>query len=177
MVIDVCVHMHGDCHAMPIGRPEHPTNAGKMLWIVDIHVRIPEVELETSAWVCVLRTALDLFYCIGSQRIDAAETNEAVGIFRNLGASPIVLGNNVRVFVGNVCFVWIREVVRNGKYDSSPDSGRVELRNEVIGIDAFRSWRGSGARFSAVQVLVIVDDFTRNLFLCTKRGRIETGKN
>src|SRR5262249_49772710 len=75
MVIDVGVQVYGDCHAMPIRRAEHPTNLGEVLRIVDIHVGVSEVKLETGAQVRVLRAPRDLLDCVCSQRIDATETN------------------------------------------------------------------------------------------------------
>jgi hypothetical protein len=73
MVIDVRMHVNCNCHAVPIGRAKHLTHPGEVFRIINIHVRITEVQLESSAQVRILRAACDLLYCIGPQRIDAAK--------------------------------------------------------------------------------------------------------
>jgi hypothetical protein len=77
-----------------------------------------------------------------------------------LRASPIILGHDMRVFVGNSWFIRIGKAIRNREYNGSPDSGSIEIRDQITSTDALWSWRGSRACFGAVQMLVMVDDFS-----------------
>ncbi len=96
--------LSADTRKVSIDRKQHCALHRK-LDQVDIHVRIPEVKLETGAEICVLRTASNLFYCVWPQRIHAAETDQAVWVFRNLGTGPIVLGNKrVRIHQGRAVY-------------------------------------------------------------------------
>src|SRR5690242_2491638 len=100
-----------------------------MFRIVDIDIRVAEVQLESSAQVWVFRATCDLFDCIRPKRIYTAKPKQPIRVLGNLRARPIVLGHDLCVFIGNRWFVWIREAIRNREYDRSLNSGSVELRN------------------------------------------------
>src|SRR5690242_15548575 len=100
-----------------------------MFRIVDIDIRVAEVELESSAQVWVFRAACDLFDCIRPERIYTAKPEQPIRVVCNLRTGPIVLGHDMRVFIGNRWFVWIREAIRNREYDCSLNFGSLELRN------------------------------------------------
>ena len=150
MMIYVRVHVHHNRHMMLIGGTEYPSHAREMIRIVNIHIRVPEVQLQSGAQVWIFRATCDLFECIWSEWVDAAKPEQSLRVFRYLRTSPVVFSHDVLVFIRNRRLVWIREAICNRQYDGSPDSGSIELCNQVIGVDALRSGRRSCACFGAV---------------------------
>ncbi len=83
MMIYVRVHVYGDRHVMLIRGAEHLAHPGEMFRIVDIDIRVAEVQLESSAQVWVFHAACDLFECIGPERIYATKPKQPIGVFRD----------------------------------------------------------------------------------------------
>src|SRR5438477_10691324 len=127
MVIDVGVHVDHDSHVMVIGATEHLTHSREMIWIVYIHVRVAEVQLQSGAEVSVFRTSCDLFERICPEWIDAAKSKQPMRVLRNLHAGPVVFSDHLRVFIRHWRLVWIREAICNRQYDGSADSSGVKL--------------------------------------------------
>src|ERR1700746_3716371 len=125
MKVDVGMHMHRDRHVMPIGSFEYLANASDIVRLIDVHIGIPEMKLETGAQVRVFRTTVDLFQSVRLQWVNATKPEQPMGILRHLRTRPVVLCPNVRVFVLYFWFVWVREAVRDREHDSSGDSRSV----------------------------------------------------
>src|SRR6266480_4087564 len=118
MVIYVRMHVHHNRHLMLIGGTEDPSHAREMIRIVNIHIRVAEVQLQPSAQVWIFRATCDLFECVWSEWVDAAKPEQALRVFRYLRTSPVVFSYDVLVFIRNRRLVWIREAICNRQYDA-----------------------------------------------------------
>ena len=83
--------MDDDGHPVAIGRAEHAPELLDVLRVVVVHTGIAEVHLHAVSKVRVLRASRELGERVILQRIDAAEPDEAIGVFRHLLAGPVIV--------------------------------------------------------------------------------------
>src|SRR4051812_33267040 len=91
--------MYHNRHAVRIRRPKHLTELLDMGGIVQLHIRVPEVELDTVAEIRMARTPRELIERIRLERIEAAERPQPLRELHRLSANPVVLGANLGVLV------------------------------------------------------------------------------
>src|SRR4051794_30276075 len=113
MVIYVRVHVHNNCHVMLIGGTEDSPHTREMIRSVNIHIRVAKVQLQPSAQVWIFRATCNFFECIWFEWVDTAKPEQPLRVFRYLRASPVVLSNDVLVFILDLGLVWIREAICN----------------------------------------------------------------
>jgi hypothetical protein len=80
MVVHVWVQMHHDRHAVLICHTKDLLKPANVIRVIQIHIGISEVELQTKTEFRVMRTARDFGNCVFSERVNSAEREETVGV-------------------------------------------------------------------------------------------------
>jgi len=126
---------------MRVRGAEDPLQFCNLLRVVQLYVRIPEMQLQPVMQLRIFRATLDFAQRIVLERIYAAKTSQTIGIKSDLLARPIVFLFHPLVFVFDRRPVGIAELIGDGQYDSAPDSSLVQQRNQISGRDRAEVWR------------------------------------
>ncbi len=81
--------MNNDRHPVHVRGAKHPKELLNVLWVFQVNIRIPEVQLESEMELRVFGATREFFYRIVFERIDAAEAAQPVLILRHLLAGPV----------------------------------------------------------------------------------------
>jgi protein-disulfide isomerase-like protein with CxxC motif len=87
LVADARAHVHDNRHAFAVGGGEHLGQAFHMRRLIELQVRIPEMELDAVLQARRARAALDFVERIVLQRRDAAKRDQASGNWAACAAS------------------------------------------------------------------------------------------
>src|SRR5687767_7349223 len=105
-----------------------------MLGVLQLHVRVAEMQLEPVPKIPVLRASLEFAKSIIFEGIEAAKRPEALRKQGGLGAHPVILLLNLRVFVLRLApGPPVRR--RTGQENGAPDAGRVQQPDDVLSRD------------------------------------------
>lgn len=92
---------------------KHTAQLVDVLPIVEVDIRITEMELEAEMDLSVSGATRDLFERIVFERIDTAKSAKTVWEPRDLSAGPIVLVFDPFVLVLDGGAVWVAELIRD----------------------------------------------------------------
>src|SRR6516225_2057159 len=129
-----------------------------MCWVVHINIGIAEMQFQAGTEIRVLRTTVHFLYGIGLQRVNGAETDEAISVFCNLDTRPLIIFTDSFALVGDWWLVRIRKRVRRGEYNGARDVRFVHKGNKFVRGDAPPASNRDGASNGTVDVLMIIDD-------------------
>src|SRR5205823_14687002 len=104
-------HVNGDRHSVLVRHAKYATELLNVLWVVEVNVRISEVQLESEMELWIFGATGDLFDCVVFERIDAAEAAQPVREARHLLAGPVVLGLHLLILVLDPWLIRIAKLI------------------------------------------------------------------
>lgn len=156
--IHIGVGVNQKCHPVAVCCAEDLFHLREMCRIVDVDIRIAEVEFYSRVEIGVLCTAIDFRDGIWPERVYRTEADKAVGVPRDLVRRPVILSADCLVFLRNGCLVRIREGVRRREDDGARNVGLIHQAYEFVRGDAIPAGDGDATCAWTVKMLVIIDD-------------------
>ena len=126
LLIQGCVHMNHDRHVKTVRGLEDPSHLRNVVGIVEIDVRVAEVQLQPEVQLRILAAARQFFQRVRLERVETAERAQPVRVLRYLARRPVVLRLYVFVFVVNGPAARLAPCVRNRQHECAVNACRVE---------------------------------------------------
>ena len=118
--------VHDDRHVVVVCRSKDLLQPFDVLGVVQLYVRVAEMELDSVAETRTARAAVQLFERVLLERIEAAECSQPIRKLPRLRGGPVVLGADLRVLVIERCVPGCRTCrrrTRGWRFESRPNRG------------------------------------------------------
>jgi hypothetical protein len=131
MTGDRWTHVNDDCHSKFICLPEDLAELGNLRRVIEVHIGISEVQLQSVVQIRILAAPYDFGQRIGFQRINAAKGAKAIRKLRHLMRYPIIFALHLSILIGYRRPVRISILIGNRQHKGAANPGLVEKGDQV----------------------------------------------
>jgi hypothetical protein len=129
---DASVHVRDNRHPCGIRTREDCLDLRDVLGVIELHVRIAEVQLQSSPKRWLGRASPDLLFGVVFQRVHPAKPDQTIPVPRHLLRSPVVFGTHLRILILNGWTIWVAELIARRQNYGSSDARRIEQAEETV---------------------------------------------